>query len=235
MPIAFPDSLKGLTLWRYMGIEKLLDLLQTRSLYFPQLTCFRDPYEGWVPTAWEGDVMDVSQLPHLLTSDGRPDWQEVRFFPSGGQYLRDVPAELYVSCWHNNPHESAAMWSLYSSTNGLVIKTTSDRLADAFNNCEPQIELVAVEYVEIVPGLLSGRPWSLKRPSFQHENEIRAVIRDPGCKQPGLRVPVDLEVLIQEVYLSPESDSWILPVVKGVTANYGLHKNVKRSELWELK
>ena len=201
MPIAFPESLKGVTLWRYMGLEKLLGILQSRSLYFPQLRSFRDPYEGIVPIAWRGAVTDLSQLPDLLTSGGSAEWQEVNLSIPDGEHLRDqnLPAELYVSCWHSNPHESAAMWSLYSRDNGIAIKTTSDLLADALRDCRPSVQLAAVEYTDIVPGLLSGSPWSIKRPSFQHENEIRAVIRDADCKKAGVLVPVDLEALIQEI------------------------------------
>jgi hypothetical protein len=48
MSIVLPESLKGTTLWRYMSLEKLLGLLQSRSLYFPQLKSFRDPYEACI-------------------------------------------------------------------------------------------------------------------------------------------------------------------------------------------
>ena len=201
MPIVLPESLKGLTLWRYMSLEKLLGILQSRSLYFPQLRSFRDPYEGMVPIAWRGGVTDLSQLPDLLGNGGSPEWQEVKLSIPDGEYLRDenLPAELYVSCWHSNPHESAAMWSLYSRDNGIAIKTTSNRLADALRDCRPRVDFAAVEYADIVPGLMSASPWSVKRPSFQHQNEIRAVIRDPDCKKAGVLVPVNIETLIQEV------------------------------------
>ena len=43
MPITVPESLKGLMLWRYMELEKLLALLQSRCLFFSQLKSFRDP------------------------------------------------------------------------------------------------------------------------------------------------------------------------------------------------
>jgi hypothetical protein len=71
------------------------------------------------------------------------------------------------------------MWSLYLRDNGIAITTTSERLADALRDYRPSVELTAVEYAEIIPGLLSGRPWSIKRPSLHHENEIRAAFRDP--------------------------------------------------------
>src|ERR1051326_5853547 len=118
MPIVFPESLKDLTLWRYMGLEKLLSLLQSRSLYFAQLKSFRDPYEGMVPIAWQGAITDVSQIPDFSASNGSPEWQQIMLSIPDGQHLKDekLRTELYVSCWHSNPHESAAMWSLYSKT-----------------------------------------------------------------------------------------------------------------------
>jgi hypothetical protein len=236
MPIVFPESLKDLTLWRYMGLEKLLSLLQSRSLYFAQLKSFRDPYEGMVPIAWQGAITDVSQIPDFSASNGSPEWQQIMLSIPDGQHLKDekLRTELYVSCWHSNPHESAAMWSLYSKTSGLAIRTTSNRLADALRDCQPRVELAAVQYSDIVPGLLSGNPWSIKRPSFQHEVEIRAVIRDPHGSEEGLLVPVDLEVLIEEVYISPEAESWVASVVKDVIAKYGLGRSVHRSGLWTL-
>jgi len=48
-------------------------------------------------------------------------------------------------------------------------------------------------------------------------------------------VPVDLETLIQEVYISPQSEPWIVCVVKDVIAKYGLDTDVHRSDLWRLR
>ena len=126
------------------------------------------------------------------------------------------------------------MWSLYSGNSGIAIETTSNRLADSLRTCERDIELAAVEYMPITPGLLSSRPWTIKRPSFQHEREIRAATRDPACLNSGLLILSDLEVLIDEIHISPESDRWIEDVVRDVVAKYGLKKRVKRSQLYEL-
>ena len=79
---------------------------------------------------------------------------------SEGDHLKDekLRDELYVSCWHNDPAESAAMWSLYSTKeSGIAIQTTSDRFSDALQNCQKEVELAAVEYMEIFPGLFSGK------------------------------------------------------------------------------
>jgi hypothetical protein len=223
MPIVLPESLKGVKLWRYMSLQKLLALLQSERLHFSQLKLFRDPYEGSVPIAWRSGVLGF-----------RP---ELQFFPGPGEFLKDtsIGEELYMSCWHSNERESAAMWSLYSTENGIAIQTTCDRLVHAFRSCERNIELAAVQYTDITPELMSGSPWTIKRLSFQHENEVRACIRDPHCKRPGILLPVDVEALIEEVFISPESEAWTEAVVKDVVAKYGLRKPVQRSDLYTLK
>jgi hypothetical protein len=231
-----PEALQSVTLWRYMSLEKFLAVIQTRSLYFSRLSEFRDKYEGLCPIAWQGPVTDVSHLPGLTSAAQSDDWQQIPLNIPDGKLLKDenLPDEMYVSCWHSAHEESAAMWSLYSGNSGIAIKTTSDRLGDSLRSCQRDIELAAVEYMQITPGLLSSRPWTIKRPSFQHEREIRAATRDPACQNPGLLISVDIEVLIGEIHISPESDAWIEDVVKDVVAKYGLNKLVKRSKLYEL-
>jgi hypothetical protein len=233
MAIVLPQSLRGVTLWRYMSLQKLLALLQSRSLHFSQLKLLRDPCEGSVPIAWESAV-DVSQPDPISGSSRRTEWQEYQFFPGPGEYLKDkrLGDELYVSCWHAHEQQSAAMWSVYSSENGIAVKTTCDLLANAFQSCERNIELAAVQYMESVPGLICGRPWTIKRLPFQDEREVRACVRDPDCKQPGLLVPVDVETLVEEVWVSPESEAWTEAVVKDVVAKYDLRKPVQRSDLY---
>jgi hypothetical protein len=66
------------------------------------------------------------------------------------------------------------------------------------------------------------------------DHMCRAATRDPACQNPGLLISVDIEVLIGEIHISPESDAWIEDVVKDVVAKYGLNKLVKRSKLYEL-
>ena len=237
MSVNIPESLQGVTLWRYMSLEKFLAVIQSRSLHFSRLSEFRDKYEGRCPIAWQGPITDLSQLPDLARARESADaWRQVGVSIPEGKYLKDdkLPDEVYVSCWHKAEQESAAMWSLYSRNSGIAIKTISDQLGNSLRSCERNIELAAVEYIDMTSELMSSRPWTIKRPSFQHEREVRAAIRDPGCQTPGLLVSVDIEVLIDDIHISPESEPWIEDVVKDVVAKYGLHKKVKRSQLYEL-
>src|SRR5208282_4088602 len=102
----------------------------------------------------------------------RPVFESIR-----DEHIRD---HLYVNCWHCNPDESAAMWAVYSKTSGVAITTTLARLQAALADAPQEIEIAAVHYVPISPGFAAGSPWTIKRPSFAHEREARAVFRDPG-------------------------------------------------------
>jgi hypothetical protein len=230
-----PVALQSVTLWRHMSLEKFLAVIQTHSLYFSRLSEFRDKYEGLCPIFWQSPVTDVRQLLDLASTAQPGEWQPTAISIPDGKHLKDenLTAEMYVSCWHSGSEESAAMWSLYSGNSGIAIETTADRLGDSLRSCEKDIEIAAVEYMQITPGLLSGRPWTIKRPSFQHEREVRAATRDPTCPNPGILISADIEILIGEIHISPESDPWIEDIVRDVVAKYGLKKQVRRSKLYE--
>ena len=138
MSVNVPEAFQRVTLWRYMSLEKLLGIIQTRSLSFSRLSEFRDKYEGLCPIAWQGPVTDLSRLPDLTgISMPADDWQEIILSIPEETLLKDrkLPDEMYVSCWHGAEEESAAMWSLYSSKSGMAIKTTSDQLGDSLRGC----------------------------------------------------------------------------------------------------
>ena len=39
------------TLWRYMSLEKFVNMLETKSLFFTRADKFEDPFEGFIPPA----------------------------------------------------------------------------------------------------------------------------------------------------------------------------------------
>lgn len=218
MPIKILEPIENHALWRYMSLEKLLWLLQRRCLYFTQLKKCRDPYEGAAPIALQW-AWKVDEDPTFI--------QSIKD--------KDILDHLYVNCWHSNPDESAAMWSVYSTNSGVAVTTTLERLQVALRDTPQDIEVAAVQYEAITAGFAAGMPWTIKRPSFAHEREVRAVFRDRECGQAGIGVPVDVAALIEKIYVSPEPESeCVETVVADVLAKYGLTKTVKRSDLYTL-
>jgi hypothetical protein len=116
----------------------------------------------------------------------------------------------------------------------VAITTTLARLKAALTDAPQEIEIAAIQYLPASPGFAAGSPWTIKRPSFAHERELRAVFRDPGCGQAGIGVPVDVAALVDKIHVSPESEAWVERVVADVVKEYGFTTTVKRSDLYAL-
>ena len=109
------------------------------------------------------------------------------------------------------------------------------------------IEIGIVQYVdyekEWVPEHEHLLPFLYKRKSFHHEQEIRALknvgdINTFNGKRlngeppdNGISVMVDLEKLIECIYVSPKAPTWFYKLVKKTVNKYKLNKPVKQSSL----
>lgn len=141
---------------------------------------------------------------------------------------------IYVNCWHENEFESDAMWTLYSKdiTNAVAIKTTYQKLYDSLNR-DPLIDIGRVNYINFNKAFSSNNStqW-YKRKSFSHENEVRAVlINETRRDLDGVSIDVDLNVLIDSVYISPYAGSWFVEIVKDILKKYNLDKQVFHSDM----
>ena len=156
---------------------------------------------------------------------------------------------IAMNCWHMNHYESAAMWRLYlKSDEGIAIRSTYERLKTSLNPCADHIYVGAVKYIDFetewMPEGNIFYPFVHKRKSFAHEQELRAVIvRFPEGKpnEPvinrketmgdGISVDVDLNMLIEEVRVSPSSPLWLTQLVVAMCRRYKLDAKVGNSSL----
>jgi hypothetical protein len=147
-----------------------------------------------------------------------------------------------------NDHESVAMWKLYlKSDEGIVIQSTYRRLKDAIIDDE-MFFLGTVKYIDYesewidAGNLLS--PFVHKRKSFEHEREVRAVITkwptgETGFDfaqetiEYGLKLRLDLERLIENIYVAPSAPNWFSGLVSAVVQRYGYSFSVVHSRLNE--
>ena len=142
-----------------------------------------------------------------------------------------------------NQNESAAMWRLYSATNqAIAIKSTYEVLCDVLPE---KVYVGVVKYIdyatEWLPDGNTFWPYVHKRRSFQHEQELRAVIQNPTRygklvlsgppNQTGELVPVALESLLKEVIVAPTASEWFRDLVKAITIRYGIEVMVNQSVL----
>jgi len=150
----------------------------------------------------------------------------------GGQFSRK---HTFISCWHENEHESEAMWKLYSSylDNAIAVRTSYDSLYRSLG-CNPSISIGRVLYIDLSKGYAGiNEAFWRKRKSFAHEKEVRAIVVDLECSDTGKIIYCDLSILIEEVFVSPSAPSWFVSLVNDVNKKYDIDVCVSTSELIE--
>ena len=221
--------------WRYMDFTKFISLLDKRELWFSRVSELDDPFEGTL------SKMSLYLDPVVPGQSEEYDRAVDIFRETKKQWRKWI----VVNCWHLNKDESAAMWKLYIKGDcGIAIQSTFDRLSRSFEGYSDEsvyLGQVRNEDYDIVKMSVNFPPLvcTYKRKSFQHEQELRALIielekggdldSEPPFK--GLSIPVDLEVLIERIYVAPQLGEWAHELVKSMMLKYGLNKKVEHSSL----
>ena len=149
-----------------------------------------------------------------------------------------------------NPHESAAMWKLYLKSNeGIAIKSTYKSLVECFLGYDNDVYIGKVKYIdynsEWMPEGNMFYPFVHKRKSFEHENELRALVNrwprgDDGkfnlsitVIDHGIAVPINVQCLVHQVFVAPDAPKWFNRLVSNVSKKYGLETQIEQSMLSE--
>ena len=243
-------------LWRYMDLAKFLSLLNSSSLYFTRLDHFVDPYEGALGVRENEETWAKKEKERLkqwfsienkIKNQGLSESElEVKANLHLAKYrekLKSWRTSNYISCWHKSDYESEAMWQLYAkgSKQGVAIQTTFERLYRSLPD-ELQFDCGLVNYVDYSEynNGNSDKKFSLfealwyKRNSFNHEKEFRIIVEDerkPAFRDFDKSIKVDLNLLVENVYISPQADDWFVELVRDVIMKYGYHLNVLQSDL----
>lgn len=235
------------SLWRYLDLAKFIALLRDRTLYFSRADKLGDAWECALGAAHNKDCWDrhflrvfteaVRNPPPGATFDKSDEevQAEARGLLSAMEASnRTAQAETFVSCWHENESESEALWRLYCPppTPGVAIHTTFSELRKAFDE-DLEVDIGRVEYIDFRSQFSQiDHAIFRKRRSLSHECEVRAVFRQQLPKQiTGVPRYVNLELLIQEVVLSPFAPAWVESVVKDLMNRYCLNRPVRTSEI----
>lgn len=235
-------------LWRYMDFTKYVSLLSSRGIYFTRTDCFEDVFEGAKGLKKNKAKWDSHYLEFFRSAiKNPPEGYKCELSDSEvEEQARKILSELetngeahkkntFVSCWHESEHESEAMWRLYSSflANAVAIRTSYQSLYASLGR-DSSISIGRIKYIDLKKHYtgVNDAFWR-KRKSFEHEREVRALFWDFECQDLGKIVPCDLEVLIEEVFVSPKAPAWFARLVNDVNEKYGLTVKVSPSELIE--
>jgi hypothetical protein len=220
-------------IWRYMDFTKFVSLLDREALFFVRSDKLLDPYEGFYPKA-NDDCFGSANATQKFSEANRK--------------------ETYINCWHMNDHESAAMWKVFlKSDEGIAIQSTFARLREGFNYSFPDVFAGVVRYIDhdtdsiptSYPKIETGRiiddsdssinafaPFLYKRKSFEYEQELRIIFGDLKPQKEPVYVKVNLDKLIESIYVAPAAEPWFPELVDSIVKKYKLELNVVQSKLY---
>lgn len=229
------------TLWRYMSFTKFVSLLDKSALFFARADKLSDPFEG------SYSPVNVALRPTIYAEYA--DSTAVERRSTAMATLRNLRRFFLLNCWHQNDHESEAMWKLYSGErDGIAVRCTFQSLKQSLTS-EESIYVGRVSYVDykstFIPERNAMSAYFHKRKSFEHENEVRAICmklpEGGNTGRPvldicdvGLYLDVDLSQLIEEVVVAPYAEDWFFELIESVASQYQLEAAVRRSSLAEL-
>jgi hypothetical protein len=209
--------------WKYLDLSKFLDLLISRKLFMSRADKFEDQYEG---------------------TFSEPTYEEIKKIATNNPKFLDFykthREQIAISSWHTNEYESFAMWQIFTKNNeGLAIQSTIGRLKNALK-FETQFEqyIGEVNYIdykkEHIPFDDTFFPFLFKRKSFQYEREIR-IISDVSTEKirlnDGLKIHVDIDQLIEKIYIHPKSENWYKNLVMSLMQKLGFSFTIEKSDL----
>jgi hypothetical protein len=260
---------KETPIWRYMDFESFVWTLQEEKIHFHQAADFDDPFEGAIPNY-------ISEKYDSESIDRQLRWSE---------YSREF---TFLSCWHQNSSQSAAMWDLYGNGNrSIAIKSSISDIEESLSESNLPFGVGPVFYVdfesgpdeidkkskELIKDVLSDSAnlkdtFHLKRESFEHEEEIRifsiftevlagndefiSELKDYELpfdlveferfddfsglvpKQNGFNVEVDLDKMINEVWIGPDAPRRIKNAL-GKTVDQAPHVDLSSSDIYRSK
>jgi hypothetical protein len=242
-----PAAIRSSLVRRYMPLEKFEWMLQRKALYFCRAEFFDDKREGFFTEASAGgrDATINKWLP-MTESRKHPignDLANTTVQLILDDNTRAAREQMYVNCWHMNDDESGEMWASYAGgqSGGVCVKTSYQTLTDELPR---ECYLGCVEYIDrsreqVDPINAFNFIMRSKGLEYADEREVRSVIRMAKIAplrlelldDKGLVVPVDLNRLVEEVVVSPNSAPGLLERVKELTRLHAVQVPVTLSVL----
>lgn len=235
-----PDS--DTPIWRYMDLADYVSILERDALFFPTAAMLEDEFEGTYSRATVQKRRDsLKEMVEKYTETDRLSAED--FEERMAAANEAINYFTFISSWHENEHQSAAMWRLYLASNkGVAIKTTVGKLERSLEELGPShLTIGRVDYLDYtedeVPHGFTHWPYFRKRKSFEHEQEVRAVVveaaeamhaKSPAAESPpGRYEPVSVDELIETVYVAPSAPDWVAELIGGVNETYAISPDLR--------
>lgn len=234
--VCFPQPAPDSYVWKYYDLPYFIDLLLKREINLARSDLFEDPYESTLPKAlYDGIKSDnfFDLIPEEHRDKMKASLDRVQ--------ARNRKAN-FVSCWYLNNNESVAMWKLYAKTkNSVAIKCRYDTLVQQLpQNCF----IGRVNYIDYETTAFPMNnlyyPVMHKRLEYSYESEVRIVstdvetiIHDDHVPPKNIKIGVDMNILLDSVFVSPGCSSFFPDVVNDILEKFVISKTVIKSKLFD--
>lgn len=231
----FTTPVWNTVIWRYMTLEKFLDIILEDHLYFTNTSNMTDKNECEIPKGNKKQFFSKSD------SESITQWIDIH----------DRKKSSFLNCWIINRFESYALWKIYlgGAKNGVAIKTNIKNLIASINeiqNPSPETIFAAkVIYSDFIKDDIDiAHLITTKNHFYSFESEFRLIIlKEPEYEtnlnekklkiKDGVLINVDPIILIDEIYTSPFGGSYFRKIlestIKAIKPN--LTSRIKKSEI----
>lgn len=170
----YKDFPKGMTEWnpdltiyRYMDLDYLTYMLDTKTFFVNSKCKYEDKNESTLPIH---GTFPIHVYGEKITEEKRK--QEIKEWQKRRKEYKD---ENYMptSCWTYSTNENILMWKAYTSRMGVRIKTTLNKLLYALNADDYEIVCGYINYGEYsFPKCLEDCMFTKTKP-YSDEREFR--------------------------------------------------------------
>lgn len=233
-----PENLNQ-KIWRYMDFTKFISLLLRKSLFFCRVDKLGDQNEMSLPLANRKKNIEFFNRNKEIIEKSFKGKLTLELWNNILDFTR---RSIIINSWNCSDYESAAMWSTYLRTNqGIAIQSSFNRLCESFNKTNYSIHIGLINYKDYKHDLIQENTIfgyvSHKLKSYEHEKELRAIITNQvdeklyPLHETGKYIPINLEVLIESIYIAPNAPRWFNELVVDIMKKFNLDIPIKTSEL----
>ncbi len=217
---------------QYMDLDYLMAILKTDKYYVKRKELFTDQREKSIPYRLMFEprpINDKLSPEHIKKIDN--SIKTAHYFSES--------SSLLTSCWTERITENALMWDRGGERHRACILSRVGDFVSAFENTNLHIWCGRIIYEPLKPLLLSEDIIWYKEPYFSDEREIRfyfssefsKIVSDKGNNS-GLLIPVNKELLIHEIVLSPYINKSAAEKLKqSITETFGIKTTLSKIEV----
>jgi hypothetical protein len=164
-----------------------------------------------------------------------------------------------INCWHKSDVENYAMWKIFGEgSHSIAISTNIQSLIGSFGRYSDfDLYVGEVKYIDHSVDIIDGSnlfELAINKSTFyKYENEVRLLINDdndvsfipsdePHASygsvteeqhhqplRPGFYIPINIDMMIEDVWVSPEAETWFFELVSSICEKFGLQDVVPKT------